>query len=222
MTDSTNPYSKDEIREEYNNAASASSEHEMVKWGSRNSMINRFRLVLNRIDFSTISSWLDVGCGTGAFQQIVYSSQNPPAKGIAIDISDELIKFAEKRVEHPNCEFRCVDFLSLENTQIELITAIGVLQKTNIAVDHFFERSSELLSSGGKIFVDTKHLGWEKFDQPNFSPEPNHRWFNVEDITIPAEQAGFEVLETNGFLPRENQVVSPEKSHSMFLIIEKE
>lgn len=220
-SDSIEPYSKEEIKEEYNSAASASSEHEMVKWGSEDSMMNRFRLVLDKIDFSTVSIWLDVGCGTGAFQQMVYSSQNNPPDGIAIDISDRLIKFAEERVAHPNCEFRCEDFLSLEETTVDLITAIGVLQKTNIPVDEFFMRSYELLSDGGKIFVDTKHLGWEKFDQPDFSPEPSHRWFDIEDITVPAEEVGFEILEVGGFLPRENRIVSPEKSHSIFLIAER-
>lgn len=220
-SDSDNPYSKDEIKEEYNSAAGASSEHEMVKWGSRDSMMNRFRLVLDQIDFSVISSWLDVGCGTGAFQQMVYSSQNNPPEGIAIDISDRLIEFAKKRVEHPNCEFRCVDFLSLEEMEVDLVTAIGVLQKTNISVNRFFEHSAEILSDEGKLLIDTKHLGWEKFEQPDFTPEASHRWFNVDDITAPAEEAGFEVLRVGGFLPRENRIVSTEESHSIFLIARK-
>lgn len=215
-------YSKKEITEEYNNAARASSEHEMVKWGSKDSMMNRFRLVLNEIDFSTVQTWLDVGCGTGAFQQMVYSSKDNPPNTIAIDIADELVDFAQKRINHSNCKFRCIDFPSLNSPSVDLITAIGVLQKTNVSVSEFFTHSYELLPEGGTLFIDTKHLGWEKFEEPNFSPEPNHRWFDREDVLTPAKEAGFNVIKFGGFLPKENRVVPPEKSHSIFLIAERE
>lgn len=189
----------------------------MVKWGSNSSMINRFSLVRDLVDLSSVTRWLDVGCGTGAFQRLVYSDIEQPPEGLGIDISGRLVDYARDNLQCSNCRFRQKDFLELSEGDFDLITSIGVLQKTNIPVEQFFRHVSELLVPTGRAFIDTKHLDWEKFDKPDFSPEPNHRWFQINEITEPARSTGFVLVETAGFLPRKNSIVQPTESHTIFL-----
>lgn len=211
-------YSSEEIELEYSKSANADEEYSMVKWGSNDSMMNRFHLVRRKLDISEFTDWLDIGCGTGAFQRELYTKTEDPPEGLAIDISEALIDYAQNNFQHPKCEFVCQDFLEVKTGDFDLLTAIGVLQKTNVSLIEFFEKSAQLMRERGTLFVDTKHLGWKKFEKPDFSPEPSHQWFETDDIINPAQNAGFNVLELSGFIPRENRVVDPADSHTMFMI----
>ena len=58
-------YSKDDIQAEYDLSSRSDREFEMVKWGSHEKMCNRFRLVLEVIDFNSVDKWLAKGnCGS--------------------------------------------------------------------------------------------------------------------------------------------------------------
>jgi 2-polyprenyl-3-methyl-5-hydroxy-6-metoxy-1,4-benzoquinol methylase len=220
--ESNSPYSKSEIIEEYNSAASSDREHAKVKWGSQDSMMNRFRLASRQVDFSTAGSWLDVGCGTGAFQRLVHSQVSFPPDTIAIDISDELIQYARTESTMDNCEFRCIDFQNVDENNFDIVTAIGVLQKSNLTVSSFFKLANDVLKEGGVFFIDTKNLGWKKFQEPDFDPEPSHRWFETEDLTDYAQKANFQIERVSGFLPRDNRIVAPKESHTIFLLARKQ
>ena len=64
-------YSKEFIIQEYNQSAEHPEEFRKVKWGSLESMMNRFYLAMNELPFSKMSDWIDVGCGTGQLANIL-------------------------------------------------------------------------------------------------------------------------------------------------------
>lgn len=213
-------FSQDEIKNEYNEASREHDEFAKVKWGSQEKMLNRFRLALSEFDFAEIDRWLDVGCGTGAFQKIV-TDQYPSVQAVGLDISEGLLKYASSRGLGPGISFKLGDFMEYRETGFDLISCIGVLQKTTFNMDEFFFHAYSLLNNGGRIFLDTKNINWEAFKQPDFHPEDTHLWFDMDDITGSALKAGFKILKAKGFLPDSGQVVEPEKSHTIFMIGEK-
>ena len=79
-------YKKQDIIDEYNISSELDEEFKKVKWGSKSSMINRFNLTLTELPFSNDIVWLDIGCGTGAFQRVVKDIY-PEIKGLGIDLN---------------------------------------------------------------------------------------------------------------------------------------
>lgn len=214
-------YSPSEVEAEYNLAAKHDCEFKKVKWASHEKMINRFSFAMKALPFQTASTWLDVGCGTGAFQALV-CTHFPHIRSFAIDISQELMDFARTRKDVMGVDFILIDFMALKDRQFDLITSIGVLQKTTFSVREFFRQTHHLLVPGGRVFVDTKHINWKMFHKPNFSPEPNHQWFNLDKLITCAHRSGLAVDRYGGFLPEEGKVVPPEDSHEIFLTARKE
>jgi len=215
-------YTRKSIEEEYNVAAAAIEEFEMVKWGSSEKMYNRFRLALDCLDFQQIKNWLDVGAGTGAFQSVVCPIHTN-IKATGIDISEQLIQYAKKRRDfgHENVRFVHCDFLDFDEVGFDLITCVGVLQKTNIPSIEFFNMAIEKLNPGGSLFLDTKNINWENFDEPGFYPETVHQWFSPSDLLCEAEMAKFKEIKIKGFLPGSNEIVEPNDSHTIFLTAKK-
>lgn len=214
-------YTEDEIAKEYDLASQEEMEFEKVKWGSQDSMNNRFKWAIDNLSFQFVKSWLDIGSGTGAFQSMVlkkYSSINI----VGIDLSQKLIEFSRKRIDCKNVDYLCVDFLSFSIEQkFDLITCIGVLQKTNMCLSDFFFKTGQLLSDEGKLFIDTKNLEWDQFKKKNLQPENTHEWFTVEELHKSALSNGLALEARYGFLPKEGKVVTTEQSHTIFMIFSK-
>lgn len=214
-------YERRAIAREYNEAAEAKEEYEKVKWGSQEKMMNRFRWVIEHLFVKTDFCWLDIGCGTGAFQALV-SRERHFSKAEAIDLSEKLLQYAKGRPDVDGIDFQCVDFLDYQTaTVFDWITCIGVLQKTNAPLSVFFRKASALLRRGGKLFVDTKHLDWEMFKNGSLRPEMDHQWFRISELETHALRAGLKLEKAVGFLPGENQTVKPYQSHTIFLIFVK-
>lgn len=214
-------YSPEKIALEYDQAAAADEEYAKVKWGSSEKMFNRFRLAMQVVDFGGVSRWLDVGSGTGAFQAQVRAAF-PQLKGMALDLSPKLIAYASARTDAAGFVFLCADFMQFSERPWDLITSIGVLQKTTIPPAHFFTHAFELLEPGGYLFIDTKHVGWKRFAEPGFLPESSHAWFSADELLKPCREVGFHVLDFNGFIPETGTVVAPEESHTVFLYAQKD
>lgn len=214
-------YSKDDIQAEYDLSSRSDREFEMVKWGSHEKMCNRFRLVMEVIDFNSVDKWLDVGSGTGAFQSLVME-RFQQLEAVGIDLSLRLIQYSNAREDliGSSVTFVHSDFLKFDQSDFDFISCVGVLQKTNIKPQDFFNKSWRMLNSGGRLFVDTKNISWGKFDE-SFRLEASHQWFDPDQLIDCAVTAGYENVKVEGFLPGENRVVEKENSHTIFLCADK-
>lgn len=213
-------YRREAVAEEYERSAESPHEHERVRWGSRDSMINRHAFVLEALPFERVHHWLDVGCGTGYLQaQVMYAHDH--LEGLGIDLSPSLIREARAR-DLPRCTFEVRDFAEVIEGRYDLITCMGVLPKTTIPVSDFFQRCNSLLEPGGWCLADAKNAGWVKFSEPGFEPDPGHQWNTVEEFAEAARCGGaFEIERLVGFIPRENRVVEPDDSHAIYVIARK-
>jgi len=215
------PYTRREVEDQYNNAAESPEEFDKVLWSSSEAMFNRFRLAMAELPFADAGSWLDVGCGTGAFQSLIRRTF-PQVKATAVDISENLLEYARDRGDTAGVDFVLSDFTEFNTGSYDIITCIGVLQKTTFSAAAFFKHAAKLLVDGGTVHLDTKNLGWKAFAQPGFTPEPAHEWFAVGQLCAAATEAGLTVRKVQGFLPQEGAVVPLKESHTVFLIAQQE
>ena len=163
------PYSRDEVQAEYEASSKCKSEHERVRWGSSETMKNRYLLVTRELPFDQGGTWLDVGCGTGSLQELV-ARAFPIIRGTGIELSSGLLKHAQSK--NIACIHFCqMDFMDYYGGPFDFLTCLGVMAKTNFALREFFVHAAELLYHGGCIMVDFKHLGWSRFQEPDFFPE---------------------------------------------------
>lgn len=212
------PKSKADIVAEYSNVAHESEDYQKAKWGSHDSMYNRFLLGLEVIDWRSVQRWRDVGCGSGLFFSVVEEAGHSFEELSGIDITPELVQQADSRTLQSPARFECQDFETLGQDEYDLITMLGVLQQCGVSPQEAVKALSEQLASGGFLFLTTKHLGWEEFTSGRLTPEAGHSWFLHEDIVQAFEGAGIEVVLTGGFLPRENRRVTLEESHTMYFL----
>lgn len=217
-------YTLPEVLEEYELSAKAKNEYEKLKWGTYEGMLNRYHLAQECIDWKSIDSWLDVGCGTGAFLKEI-EKKATIGKFLGVDLSSSLVQYAAShKYKTENVSFCCQNFMAnVKGAPFDLVTCIGVLHKCGLSLRKAVARLSELVKSGGKVFVTTKNLDWQKFKEKDFKPYPGHHWFHLEDIQSAFSLAGFKVVRMEGFEPRlKGKVCRPQESHSIYVVAEKE
>ena len=74
-----------------------------------------------------LENWLDLGCGTGYFCQILENTW-PQAEGIGLDLAEGMLKFAQTRC--PNAQYLCADAeqLPLATSSQDLVFSSLALQ----------------------------------------------------------------------------------------------
>jgi len=214
-------FTKQDIIEEYDQSASCAEEYKKAKWGSRDSMENRFRLAASLIDFDSIKNWLDIGCSTGVFLGLVEINYQPGFY-TGIDISKNAINQASRKnfkTKHTflECDLEKMPF---NEGSFDLVTLIGVLQKCGCTPETAIECAAKPLKVGGRIFITTKNLGWVEFKR-GVVPEEGHNWFYYDDIAKILQQNSIIIIKSGGFLTRENKIVAMNDSHTFFILGEK-
>ena len=85
------------VNREYLNSSKLSSEFQKVKWGSKVSMINRFKLAIKILKNQSIDKWLDVGSGTGLFFVISDKFDFNTKDRCGVELNKNLYNFSKKK-----------------------------------------------------------------------------------------------------------------------------
>lgn len=210
---------KDAVIQEYTKSSALPLDSQKAKWGSEESMLNRFRLGLDLIDWAPANHWLDIGCGTGRFFTMAEEQGYRFDQLTGVDITDAMIAQAGEKSFQSPARFQTCDLEAMPEDieQVDLLTLVGVLQLCGCSLDGALAACLDRLKSGGQIFLTTKHLGWKAFGEPSFVPNKDHSWFLFDDIRRAVENGGIEILQSGGFLPREAEIVALEESHTLFI-----
>jgi 2-polyprenyl-3-methyl-5-hydroxy-6-metoxy-1,4-benzoquinol methylase len=211
--------SKKQVIEEYKEASRNSLEHEKSKWGSRSSMINRFHLGLQIINWDKVTTWLDVGCGSGLFFSTAEDHGQNFKNLVGIDITASILSYAQKRHYISPAKFIEADIEKVPKDEFfDLVTTIGVLQKCGSMPEDFLTACVKMLKAGGQFFMTTKHIGWKEFSSGCLTPEHNHSWFNYKEIINILEKLNIEIIESNGFMPNEGRIMGLENAHTFYVL----
>jgi len=213
------PRTKQSVIEEYTESGELPMDSEKAMWGSEESMLNRFRLGLQTVDWSQTRCWLDVGCGVGRFFQVAEEAGHRFDLLLGLDITESLIHQARTRNFHSPVSFEIGDLENIDGSaaDMDLVSIIGVLQLCGCPLDTAIRAATGRLKPGGQIFLTTKHLGWDAFEKDGLIPDANHSWFTYADVEAAVTNCGLDILKADGFLPAENRVVELVESHTLFI-----
>ena len=214
------PISKEAVAAEYAEASERPSDFEKVKWGSEESMRNRFRLALDVIEWQSVSSWLDVGCGTGAFFTTVEAAGHRFRRLVGVDITDELLVQAGRASYSSPAAFVPADLEDMppDLRGFDLVTLVGVLQQCGAPPERALSACVDRLGPGGQLYLTTKNIGWNAFADAGLAPEEGHSWFDYGELADILVSMGVEIDECSGLLPREGRRVPLDESHTLYLV----
>jgi predicted TPR repeat methyltransferase len=215
----------DRVRQEYESVAHLAESFQRAKWGSREGMINAFRLGLDVVPWPEIDRWVDVGCGEADFFEFIEEHGHRFQRLVGIDLTPSMIDKANtKRLRSPKY-FAAQSLDAPDPSKLappfDLVTAIGVMQKSGMRPDDFSAALARLTRHEKFLFLTTKNAAWHEFTSGRLMPEAGHSWFSPREIRSCLESAGFAVLRQEGFKPRENCVVALEDSHTFFVLAQR-
>ncbi|MFA6316414.1 MAG: methyltransferase domain-containing protein [Elusimicrobiota bacterium] len=209
-------YAVSTVRAEYEASSAEPEEHSRVRWGSREGMLNRFRIAEKAVDWRGVAGWLDIGCGTGAFQEEV--GKRLRVRAVGMDLSPSLLTQARTRCTLPRARFLLAGLGdTIPGAPFDLVTSLGVLQKCGIPLMKAVALMAELLAPGGQLVVTTKNRDWTAFRKPGWVPEPTHHWFRLAELREAFALAGLDIVRWTGFEPRTGRTGRPESSHSVLI-----
>lgn len=138
-----------EIEEVYNEIAKEKYEN-TIKYSKRLQHMNVVFDLLPRSDYII----LDLGCGTGVCMNGLLKKYK---KMVGVDISEEMIKVAQKRFkDYPNIEFIKSDFLNLnfDNNKFDIITICNATRFIPSEYEEIFlERLKNWIKKDGYLIV---------------------------------------------------------------------
>lgn len=111
------------------------------------------RKVLSEITFDQC---LEVGCGTG--KNTIWFA-NRAKKALSIDLSDEMLEIAKKKINTQNIEFKQVDINNIwdfTDEKFDLVSFSLVLEHIE-NLDHIFKEASQKLSQNGFLYLGELH-----------------------------------------------------------------
>ena len=217
------PVSKRAVIDAYTRALSSAEEHDKHLWGSAESMVNRFRFALEVLDWRGVGRWLDVGCGAGLLFAIASKVNFGLVEMVGVDITPAMIEEARRHPDRAHATFINADLESLPAGLglFDVVTAIGVLQQCSVPLERALVALAGVTAPHGQLFLDTKNLNWRCFREEGLVPEPEHSWFDWDELQEAVAATGFEIVASGGFLPREGRIVAIEDSHSVFLVAKR-
>ncbi len=100
--------------------------------------VNLYRNVFkNLLEYIKNKDVADIGCGTGVLTDFIAEHAK---KVYALDISDEMIEIAKKRIKNKNVELIKLDFMELKNCMSETFIFIETLHEIGVrAIDKLRE-----------------------------------------------------------------------------------
>jgi len=153
------------------------SNYRRLLWNTKIAMINNYTLSCKFIDFSTVDSFIDIGCGTGECIDYVLSNHKID-KVVGIDAVPNFINYAKKDNKNYNVEFITDNLFNIPNNNdiktYDLCTMIGVLQTLDInSMDDIFNVVKEVVNSGGQLWITS--VNYYKYIKHSFLSTDNRR-----------------------------------------------
>jgi len=136
-------------------------------------MSNNYILACKFIDFSTVDSFIDIGCGTGEFIDYVISNHEID-NIVGVDAVPNFVDYAKKENKNHNVEFINDNLFNIPNNDgiktYDLCTMIGVLQVLDLnSMEHIFDVIKEVVNSGGQIWLTS--VNYYKYIKHRFSTD---------------------------------------------------
>lgn len=142
-----------------------------------------------------LSSFLEIGCGTGYVMEAVRSAY-PAARIFGTEFFSEGIRYAQKRV--PTAEFRCLDATVMdERGCYDVIGAFDVIEHIENDVK-VLENISRALTIGGSVVITVPQHRWLWSREDEFACHV--RRYSRDDLVAKLQDAGLIVEYVTSFV----------------------
>ena len=149
----------------------------------------------------------DLGAGTGYFSARI-ARLVPEGRLFAVDIEPDMLRYLRERARHENLSVLVPILASAESANLPEPVDLVLVVDTYHHIDHriaYFSRLKASLRPNGRLaIVDFK------VDSPE-GPPPEHR-IPPEQVTAELEAAGYTLVATHLFLPRQYFLVFQRKA----------
>lgn len=155
---------------------------------------------INTLSNYTFKNVLELGCGTGKNTQWLL---NKAERIIGLDFSQEMLAFAQKKINHAKVDFRKADLTQnwdVDDQFADLITSSLTLEHIE-DLNHIFKQANQKLRADGLFFISELHpfkqyLGSKaKYETENGVEELEVFIHHISEYLDTAANNGFELLE---------------------------
>jgi SAM-dependent methyltransferase len=154
--------------------------------------------ILDALQFARTVSVADIGAGTGYFSARI-AKRVPDGKVFAVDIEPDMVRYLGERAHRERLHVLQPVQASADSPKLPEPVDVALVVDTYHHIDDriaYFSRLKSSLRSGGRLaIVDFK------IDAPE-GPPPEHR-IPPEKVRAELEQAGYRLVTTHEFLPRQ-------------------
>lgn len=205
-----------------NLATTETEEYKKVGWGSNDSMYSKFYTAISMLPLYKNNRLLDIGCGTGAFEQLLQSTC-PFLNIHAIDISDKMLVLARNRNPYMDIKFGTITEIPFSNSFFDCITCFGVLQNFNGMLYTAISEIARVLRKGGHVFIVTMDADYRGFKSGERKPNPMEQYYIPNELSQVFEHVGITIenMAAISSIKSEGMVVPLHHSHTFFILGEK-
>ena len=154
--------------------------------------------VLNALHLQRSDRVADLGAGTGYFS-VRIAKLVPDGKLFAVDIEPDMLRHLRQRAHHDNLSMLVPILASAENANlpepVDLVIVVDTYHHIDNRVAYFSRLKSSLRPNGRLAIVDFTAASSE-------GPPSQHR-IPSEQVTSELDAAGYKLVATHAFLPRQ-------------------
>jgi cyclopropane fatty-acyl-phospholipid synthase-like methyltransferase len=163
--------------------------------------------ILNALHLKRTSIVADIGAGTGYFS-VRIAKRIPEGKVFAADVEADMVRYLGERAQHDHLTNLVPVQASAETPKIpepvDVVLIVDTYHHIGNRLEYFSKLKSSLRPNGRLAIVDFKA------DSPN-GPPPQYR-LSAETVTQELNAAGYSLVETLQFLPRQYYLVFERRS----------
>jgi len=191
-----------------NLAVNGATDYKKVGWGSDKSMYSKFYVALSLLPLDGKERLLNIGCGTGAFEELL-AGKYPALEIHAIDISEKELSFARQRNLSVNFRIGSITDIPYQDSFFDCVTCFGVLQNFNGSLLSAIAEMSRVLKERGDIFITTLDADYVGFKSGERNPNPINSYFVPEELN--------KLLESVGISPIRMAAISSKKLEGLIV-----
>ena len=163
--------------------------------------------VLNALHLQPTNRVADLGAGTGYFS-VRIARLVPEGKLFSVDIEPEMLRHLRERAHHDHLSVLIPILASAESANlpepVDLVLVVDTYHHVDNRIAYFSKLKASLRPNGRLAIVDFKA------DSPE-GPPPEHR-ISPEKVTAELDAAGYTLVATHLFLPRQYFLVFQAKA----------
>src|SRR6516164_115069 len=163
--------------------------------------------ILDALHLEGTSRVADLGAGTGYFS-VRIAKRVPEGKLFSVDIEPDMLRYLRERAHHEHLNVIVPILASVDGANlpepVDLVLVVDTYHHIDHRIAYFAKLKASLRPNGRLAIVDFKA------DSPD-GPPPEHR-VSPEKVTAELNAAGYSLVATHQFLPRQYFLVLQSKA----------